>query len=119
MINEYTVKYYLGTKKNSVYQLLVSAHDEEEAKRIVPAQAWRRHGGRAKVNVVNVEDDNFVMPNFVMPVLTPTLVPKKPFNWNGCVSTSVFALCAYIVLTAFVCATPCWLIYILIKYLGG
>ena len=120
MINEYTVRYYLGNKKNVIYQLFVSAHDREEADKIVVAQAHRRHGTRGKVTVYNEPGIEFI-PTYVSeisaPVVTPS--PKKPFNWNGCVSTSVFALCAYIVATAFICATPCWLIYILIKYLGG
>jgi hypothetical protein len=58
MINGYIIKYHLGKKIDTSYQLWIAAHDEAEARKLCVIQAKYRHGQSYKINITSARDEN-------------------------------------------------------------
>ncbi|MCJ7442993.1 MAG: hypothetical protein MUO26_00415 [Methanotrichaceae archaeon] len=58
MINGYIVKYHLGKKTDTSYQLWIAAHDEAEARKLCVIQAKYRHGQSYKINIISTRGEN-------------------------------------------------------------
>ena len=118
MINEYTVKYYLGKNKDVQYQLFVSAHDKEEAEKLAGIQARHRHGYSKKVNVIDTPT-NTISEFMNKYAVAKQPVSKKKINTDGCMYASVGSIALFVLGTALICSTPIWIVYIAIKLIGG
>jgi hypothetical protein len=118
VINEYTIKYYLGNNKSMQYQLLISAHDKEEAEKLACIQARHRHGYSKKVNVVDVPANTIgEFMNKYAAIEPPVL--KNKVNYDGCVYASIGSTALFVLGVALACSIPVWIVYTAIKIIGG